>query len=89
VSLHFNAAGIIASLALAAACAVGRRERGVAFLAMFATATVVWIAWQVYPELDRELSGRAAASMTCLPQTNRSQRYSIDYYTGRNLPDCK
>jgi 4-amino-4-deoxy-L-arabinose transferase-like glycosyltransferase len=89
VSLHFTAAGILASLALAAACAVGRRERSVAGLALFTTATVVWILWQVYPQLDRQLSGRAAASMTCLPQTNRSQRYSIDYYAGQSLPDCK
>jgi 4-amino-4-deoxy-L-arabinose transferase-like glycosyltransferase len=89
VSLHFTAAGILASLALAAACAVGRRERSVAGLALFATATVVWILWQVYPQLDRQLSGRAAASMTCLPHTNRSQRYSIDYYAGQSLPDCK
>ncbi len=86
---HFTPAGILAGLALAAGCAVGRRERSVAGLALFATATVVWIVWQVYPQLDRQLSGRSAESMTCLPQTNRSRSYSIDYYAGRNLPDCK
>ena len=91
VSFHFTLdhPGILAGLALAAGCAVGRRERSVASLALFATATVVWIVWQVYPELDRQLSGRSAGSMTCLPPTNRSRSYSIDYYAGRNLPDCK
>jgi 4-amino-4-deoxy-L-arabinose transferase-like glycosyltransferase len=95
---HLGLAGLLAGLALATMCAVGRPERGMMGLALFATVTVVWVAWRVYPELDRQLSGRSAVShlsgrsalsMTCLPPTNRSQRYSMDYYAGRNLPDCK
>jgi hypothetical protein len=92
-SFHFSLAGTLACLALAAGCAVCRRERGVAALALFATATVVWVAWRVYPVLDRELSGRplwlAQGQITCLPPTNRSRRDSIRYYVDRNLPDCK
>ena len=89
VSLHFTLAGILACLALGAACAVGRPERSVAALALFATATAVWVVWRVYPQLDRQLSGREIGAITCLPQTNRSQRYSIEYYTNRALPDCQ
>ncbi|HEX5226246.1 MAG TPA: glycosyltransferase family 39 protein [Bryobacteraceae bacterium] len=88
--VHFGLPAVAAGLALAAMCLAGRPERGVAGLALFATITVVWIVLRVYPELDRQLSGRnASASITCLPQTNRSQRYSLDYYAGRDLPDCK
>jgi 4-amino-4-deoxy-L-arabinose transferase-like glycosyltransferase len=90
---HLGLAGILAGAALAAMCLVGRPERGMAGLALFTTITVVWVVWRVYPELDRVLSGRAVLSqtesVTCLPQTNRSQRYSLDYYADRDLPDCK
>ncbi len=86
---HLSLTGVLAGLALAAICAFVRPERGIMALALFATITVVWVVWGVYPELDHQLSGRAAVSITCLPPTNRSQRYSIDYYVGRNLPDCK
>jgi 4-amino-4-deoxy-L-arabinose transferase-like glycosyltransferase len=88
-AVHLELGGILSGLALAALCLLGRTERAVAALALFTTATVVWVVWRVYPVLDRQLSGRAAGSMTCLPPTNRSQRYSIDYYTGRDLRDCK
>ena len=52
------------------------------------------VIWRVYPVLDRELSGRPlwlarGQSITCVPPTNRSQRDSIRYYVGRNLPDCQ
>jgi 4-amino-4-deoxy-L-arabinose transferase-like glycosyltransferase len=87
--LHLELGGILSGLALAALCLLGRTERAVAALALFTAATVVWVVWRVYPVLDVQLSGRAAGSMTCLPPTNRSQRYSIDYYVGRDLPDCK
>lgn len=88
-SFHLGLTSVVAGLALAAMCVVGRPERSITGLALFATVTVVWIVWRVYPQLDRQLSGRQAASISCLPQTNRSQRYSLDYYAGRNLPDCK
>lgn len=90
---HLSLAGIVAGVALAVMCVVGRPERSMAGLALFTTLTVIWVVWRVYPELDEQLSGRAIvsrdSSITCLPQTNRSQRYSLDYYADRNLPDCK
>jgi 4-amino-4-deoxy-L-arabinose transferase-like glycosyltransferase len=67
----------------------GRRDVALALLALGMVISAVAMVWRVYPELDRQLSGRAAGSMTCLPPMNRSRRYSIDYYAGRNLPDCK
>jgi 4-amino-4-deoxy-L-arabinose transferase-like glycosyltransferase len=94
VSLHFTLLGILGCSALAVGCAVGRREYSFAALALFATATVVWVVWRVYPVLDRDLSGRAmwlaqGQSITCVPPTNRSQRASTRYYVGQDLPDCK
>jgi 4-amino-4-deoxy-L-arabinose transferase-like glycosyltransferase len=84
---------IIPGLLLGLGCAylerTGRRDLAVACVAAFTVMAVVTMVWRVYPELDRQLSGRTAASMTCLPPMNRSQRYSIDYYAGRDLPDCK
>jgi hypothetical protein len=94
VSLHFTLWGILGCSALAVGCAVARREHSIAALALFATATVVWVVWRAYPVLDRELSGRPlwlsqGQSITCVPPTNRSRRDSIRYYVDRNLPDCK
>jgi 4-amino-4-deoxy-L-arabinose transferase-like glycosyltransferase len=93
-SVRIATGWIIPGLLVGLACAylekIGRRDiamAGVAALSVLAVGTIVW---RVYPELDRELSGRtAASSITCLPPTNRSQRYSLDYYAGRDLPDCK
>jgi len=98
VSLHFSLSVILGCAALAAGCAVGcavgRKERSFAALALLATAAVIWVVWRVYPVLDRQVSARAlwlerGQSITCLPPTNRSQRYGIDYYVDRDLPDCK
>jgi len=83
---------IIVGVALAVTCALldraGRRDAAVALVALAMVTLVAGVVWRVYPELDRQLSGREAGSMTCLPPTGRSQRYSIEYYAGRNLPDC-
>jgi len=83
---HLGSVVAVDAVGLAVICGAIRRPWGVAALV---TVAVVSAVWNVYPQLDRLLSGRAAISMTCLPPTNRSQRYSIDYYVGRNLPDCK
>jgi 4-amino-4-deoxy-L-arabinose transferase-like glycosyltransferase len=86
--------GILLGLGCAYCEKTGHRDLAVAFVASFTVISVVTIVWRVYPELDRQVSARAlwlsrGQSMTCLPSTNRSQRYSIDYYAGRELPDCK
>jgi 4-amino-4-deoxy-L-arabinose transferase-like glycosyltransferase len=84
---------IIPALLLGLACAwferLGRRSIAVGAIAGILVLAVITIVWRVYPELDRQLSGRLAGSITCVPPTTRSQRYSIEYYAGRALPDCK
>ncbi len=84
---------VLVGLAISIACALlsgsGRRDQAVAVIALSTVILVVGVVWVVYPQLDRQLSGRTAVSMTCLPPTNRSQRFSIDYYAGREVPDCK
>jgi 4-amino-4-deoxy-L-arabinose transferase len=88
---------IIAGLAIGAACALfehtGRRYLAVALIACLMPVAVAGVVWRVYPQLDRQLSGRAGAkqaAIVCLPPPmNRSQRYSIQYYLQRSLPDCK
>ncbi len=91
--LHLATFWIVPGLLLGLACAywerTAHRDLAVAVVAAGTLISVGTIAWRVYPELDRQLSGRLAGSITCLPPTSRSQRYSIEYYAGRNLPDCK
>jgi 4-amino-4-deoxy-L-arabinose transferase-like glycosyltransferase len=86
---HVTWPWIVAGLAVATICGMANRGWAVGIVALLTTVSVVGLIWRVYPELDRGMSGRGAVSITCLPQTNRSQRYSLDYYSGQNLPDCK
>ena len=87
-SFHLAWPWIVAGLAMATICALSKRGLAVAMVALLATVGVAGLVWRVYPKLDRGLSGREAGAITCLPPTNRSQRYSIDYYRDRDLPDC-
>jgi 4-amino-4-deoxy-L-arabinose transferase-like glycosyltransferase len=84
---------IIPGLLFGIGCAylekTGRRHLAMASVAALCVISVVTVIWRVYPELDRRLSGRQAGLISCLPPTNRSQRYSIDYYTNKDLPDCQ
>lgn len=87
---------IIPALLLALGCAYleksGHRDAAVALVSALTVISVVTIVWRVYPELDRQMSGRTVSlrqSITCMPPTSRSQRYSIDYYRESDLPDCK
>jgi 4-amino-4-deoxy-L-arabinose transferase-like glycosyltransferase len=88
-SFHLAWPWIGAGLVVATICAVVNRGLAVAMVAVLTTVSAVSLIWRVYPELDRQLSGRGMASATCLSPTSRSQRYSIEYYAGRELADCK
>jgi len=92
-TFHLATIWIVPALLIAILCGLlektGRRDLAVAALAISTAVSVVVLVWRVYPALDRQLSGRSAGSITCLPPMNRSQRYSIEYYVGQNLPDCK
>ena len=92
---HVATPWIVPALLVAILCAVlektAHRDCAIAAVAVLTVVSVVTIVWRIYPKLDRQLSGRAshAELITCMPPVNRSQRYSIEYYAGRNLPDCK
>jgi 4-amino-4-deoxy-L-arabinose transferase-like glycosyltransferase len=97
-AVHIGTLWIIPGLLLGLACAwfekTGRRDLAVACVAACTVVAVVTIVLRVYPVLDRQVSARSLwlerdQSITCLPSTNRSQRYGIDYYMDRALPDCK
>ncbi|HTW65521.1 MAG TPA: glycosyltransferase family 39 protein [Bryobacteraceae bacterium] len=85
---------ILAGLALGALCVVCPRDVAVTIIAACTTIAIAALVWRVYPVLDREVSGRAlwraqGAAITCLPPMPRSQRYSLQYYAGRTIRDCK
>ena len=93
--IHLATPWIAPALLVAILCAIlektAHRDCAVAAVAALTVVSVITIVWRIYPKLDRQLSGRAthAESITCMPPVNRSQRYSIEYYAGRNVPDCK
>jgi len=71
----------------------GRREWAVAAIAVLTTIAVVRLVLETYPALDRDASARtkwrsSADSITCVSNENRSLRYGLSYYAGRNLSDC-
>jgi 4-amino-4-deoxy-L-arabinose transferase len=85
---------IAVGLALGVACMFCPRDVAVAVTVACSTAAIAVLAWRVYPLLDRQVSGRAlwlaqGPSITCLPPMPRSQRYSLEYYAGRTIRDCK
>jgi 4-amino-4-deoxy-L-arabinose transferase-like glycosyltransferase len=81
--------GVGISMVCTFLCGWRRPDWAVGVVAAGTTIFLVGVIWHVYPELDGRLSGRSAQSMTCLPPLSRSQRYSIEYYAGKDLPDCK
>lgn len=92
-SLRIAVGWIIPALLIGLGCAylekTGQRDLAIGCVAALSVISVITVVWRVYPELDHQLSGRGVASMACLPPTSRSQRYSIEYYAGKDLPDCK
>jgi 4-amino-4-deoxy-L-arabinose transferase-like glycosyltransferase len=71
----------------------GRREWGIAAIALLITIAVVRLVSDVYPVLDREASARVrwrstSDSITCVSNENRFLRYGLSYYAGHSLPDC-
>jgi 4-amino-4-deoxy-L-arabinose transferase-like glycosyltransferase len=88
---------VVPVLLIALICGVlewkSRREWAIAIIAVMTTIAVVRLISDVYPAMDREASARARwrsnpESITCISNENRSLRYGLNYYTGRNLPDC-
>lgn len=81
-------AGVSAALEMA-----DRRRAAASLVAAGITLAVIGFVFETYPILDLTASARAswrihAVSATCVPTENRSWRYGLSYYAGRNLPDC-
>jgi 4-amino-4-deoxy-L-arabinose transferase-like glycosyltransferase len=80
---------LIAGVAFAIVIEFCSRRLAVGLIAASTTLFVAGVAWSIYPVLDRDLSGRNIGPVPCMPQTSRSQRYSIEYYAGKSIADCK
>ena len=96
-SFHLPLLWIVPVLAISFACALlektGRRDFAIALVVLGMATSTLRLIWQVYPVLDREVSGRVlwlagSPSITCLSPMNRSQRYGVQYYADRSIPDC-
>jgi 4-amino-4-deoxy-L-arabinose transferase-like glycosyltransferase len=62
-------------------------------IALSMTMCVGWAIWWTYPILDRTYSPRQywidhALDIRCVPESNRSWQYGLDYYADRVFPDC-
>jgi hypothetical protein len=84
---------IIPLLLFAAVCGISRRELAIGLIAVGIAIGVVQLVRITYPILDRTVSPRQfwqsqAKQVTCVPSSQRSWRYGLSYYAGRNLPDC-
>jgi 4-amino-4-deoxy-L-arabinose transferase-like glycosyltransferase len=95
--IHVPVAWILPALAVIACCALlermGRRTASVALIGLVTALSVVRLVFEAYPVLDHTYSARAswishAGSITCVSKENRSRRYGLNYYAGRDLPDC-
>lgn len=95
--LRLSATWIAPALAAAVAGVflekTGHRPTAVALVALLMTFSVVRLVWVTYPVLDRTVSARSLwrsrqGAIACVPPGQRSLRYGLDYYAGRDLPDC-
>lgn len=95
--IHFSAAWLAPVLILALICILLelRDQRLVAFalIALLFTTLIARFIWQDFPALDRDVSARvrwstSSESITCIPQDGAFWRNSLNYYAGRELPDC-
>ncbi len=88
--LQFPFLFLIPILAIAVVCWFVRPATAVAIIGFCVTAAVIRVVWITYPILDNVVSARSNLdSITCSSNSNRSWRYSLDYYAHRPIPDCK
>lgn len=71
----------------------GRRDAAITIISMVIVLSVGRLVWQTYPELDQKVSARGfwvsrTGSITCASENDRSRRYGLNYYAGREVPDC-
>ncbi len=94
---HLPVVWILPAIALALVCAVlertGHRPPAIGLIAMGVLLSVIRLVWQTYPQLDQQVSPRSfwlshSGSVTCSSEKDRSWRYGLNYYAGRDVPDC-
>ena len=95
--LHLPLVWILPAIAIIVATVflerTGHRELAITVISMVIVLSVARLAWQTYPELDQKVSPRGfwvsrTGSITCSSDSNRSWRYGLNYYAGRDIPDC-
>ncbi len=98
VPISLPTAWILPALLVTLTCAIlektGHRDSAIGLIALLTVVSVVRMIWQVYPILDTTYSARRswkdnAESITCVDESNHSWHYGLNYYAGRDLPDCK
>jgi 4-amino-4-deoxy-L-arabinose transferase-like glycosyltransferase len=84
-----SVAGILALTIL------NRRTASFTATVTLAVAGILYLKWDMYPELDATATARpvwkriaAAGSMLCPEQFDRAIRYGLNYYAGQELPQC-
>jgi 4-amino-4-deoxy-L-arabinose transferase-like glycosyltransferase len=96
--IHFFAAWLTPVALVAGLCLFfelrDRRLAAVMTVAAFTTILIANFVRQGFPILDRTVSARRTWSntiqpITCIPHDRQYLRYGLDYYVGRELPDCK
>jgi 4-amino-4-deoxy-L-arabinose transferase-like glycosyltransferase len=95
--IHPPLVWIIPALALVLICGFlgrsGHPGSAIIIISMAIVLSVVRLVFETYPELDQKVSPRGlwtshVGSITCSSENNRSWRYGLNYYAGRDLPDC-
>jgi 4-amino-4-deoxy-L-arabinose transferase-like glycosyltransferase len=94
---HLSLLWVVPALVLALICVVldraGHRQPAIGLIALGVTFSVIRLVWQTYPQLDQQVSPRTywlshAGPVTCSSERDRSWRYGLNYYVGRDVPDC-
>jgi 4-amino-4-deoxy-L-arabinose transferase-like glycosyltransferase len=96
--VHFFWSWLVPAIAVATLCGYlemrSRRQASFAMVAAFTALLIANFIWRDSSLLDQVVSGRALwltapRPVTCIPHDRQYVRYSLDYYVGRELPDCK
>jgi len=97
VTFHEPLPWILPALLGMALCAAlewqGQRSAAVALIALLTATSVVRVIWETYPVLDQSVSMRGLwrshpESVVCVDDSDPSRRYGLNYYAGRQLPEC-
>jgi 4-amino-4-deoxy-L-arabinose transferase-like glycosyltransferase len=94
---HLPLIWILPALAVILICGLlertGRRDLAITLISMVIVLSVMRLVCETYPELDQKVSSRSfwishKESITCSSDSDRSWRYGLNYYAGREIPDC-